>query len=148
MGEETSAWKGCLGTIAVALALLAVIVLFGSCRSIKYVPVVANHADTLYISNNQRDSIFLHDSVFVSEKQHGDTILLTSTKWCTKYVEKQVHDTILHVRVDTVPTPYPVEVKVEKQLSSWQQFRIKVGDIALIVAALLICIGLLKLRGI
>lgn len=148
MGEETSAWKGCLGTIAVALALLAVIVLFGSCRSIKYVQVVANHTDTLYISNNQRDSIFLHDSVFVSEKQHGDTILLTSTKWRTKYVERQVHDTILHVRVDTVPTPYPVEVKVEKQLSSWQQFRIKVGDIALIVAALLICIGLLKLRGI
>lgn len=126
---------GCLYGASAALFLFVAMLLcllFSGCKSVKYVPVIEHHTDTIQITKHQRDSIYLKDSTHVSETQHGDTILMKITEWHTKYVDRAVHDTTYVATHDTIPKPYPVEVKVEKSLNWWQKFRLTLGDTALI----------------
>lgn len=97
----------------------------------KYVAVIQTRTDTLRIVNHQRDSIWLHDSVMVSEK--GDTVRIE--KWHTKYVEKQVHDTLYQSKTDSIQQPYPVEVKVPRELSWWQKTQMYFGDIFMLLVS-------------
>lgn len=136
--KEFERWKqtpegGCLVTAAmwsiiIAFALLCAFV-FSSCKT-KYITVPEIHTDTLMINVNTRDSVYLHDSIYVKEWQKGDTVFLQSIKWKTKYVEKQVHDTCYRSRTDTIAVPYPVE----KPASKWQ----RVKDSALLALVLLV----------
>lgn len=121
---------GCFRAIAIIAAfIIAMIVcsLFSSCKSVEYVPVIEHHTDTLIKTNVQRDSVYVHDSVTVTQK--GDTVLMD--RWHTKYVEREVHDTTYVSKIDSIPKPYPVEVKVEKQLTWWQQTRLHLANILL-----------------
>lgn len=131
--EKLNFWHIPLGMlVAVAVLLL----LMCSCKSVEYVPVVQyeTHHDYIYLTKVQRDSVWLHDSIHVSEK--GDTIKIE--KWHTKYIEKQVHDTTYVAKHDSIPVPYEVEKLVEKKLSKWQMLRMTVGD-----AVLMIIVGVL-----
>lgn len=131
---------GC-ATYALMLVLLVVgCVLFGSCTTTEYVVVPEHHADTIIVSNIQRDSIYVHDSVSVA--QQGDTV--TIEKWHTKYVEREVHDTCYQSHTDTIAKPYPVEVKVEKELSTWQSFRMTLGTIALCMLAVYVVYRIIR----
>lgn len=109
------------------LLIIAFLLLLASCTTTKYVPVIEHHTDTLRLSRNMRDSISVHDSIHVREK--GDTVLVE--RWHTKYREKLAHDTIYKSRVDSIPAPYPVEKKVEKELTWWQQTRLHLANIVL-----------------
>lgn len=109
------------------LIISAFLLLFSSCTTTKVVTVEKVKIDTTYITNWQRDSVWLHDSTIVREK--GDTVLVE--KWHTKYKEKQVHDTLYKSRVDSIPVPYPVEKLVEKELTWWQQTRLHIANIIL-----------------
>jgi hypothetical protein len=81
----------------------------------------------------QHDSIYINDSTVITEK--GDTVKIE--KWHTKYVEREVHDTTYVSKIDSIPTPYPVEVKVEKQLTWWQQTRLHLANILLWLVGIL-----------
>lgn len=123
--------KGCIGVVLYMLIVFMVglmLIALGACKSVKYVPVETIKYDSIYITQHQRDSIYLHDSIFHKEK--GDTILIE--KWHTKYIEKQVHDTLIQVERDTIPQPYPYEVEVPARLSWWQKTRMHVGEVTLI----------------
>lgn len=114
--------------------LLAILPLFFGCKTrtvLMTVPKVST--DTVIISKLQRDSIWLHDSVHVSEKTEGDTVWLEVTKWHTKYVEKVVRDTTYIATHDTIPMPYPVEVikEVEKELNWRERIQMGVGEFAM-----------------
>lgn len=113
---------------------------FTGCTTTKYVEVERVTHDTLKITKHQRDSIWLHDSVLVDKS--GDTIKIE--KWHTKYVEKQIHDTLYQSKTDSIPVPYTVEKLVEKQLSGWQNFRIWLGNIALAVGAISVAVWLIR----
>lgn len=140
MNNERSAYIGCGYSLAAFLLLLLAALFLGSCRSVKYVPVVEHRTDSLYITQHRRDSIYLHDSIHISEK--GDTV--TIEKWRTKYMSKEVHDTTYIASHDTIPQPYPVTVEVPAELNWWQRFRIGFGDLVLLLAALWMGIKLLK----
>ena len=87
--------------------MVFVIVLLTSCSpKVIYVPEV--HTDSIYITKHQKDSVWLHDSILVTEK--GDTIRVE--KWHTKYIERQVHDTCFVTKTDSVAVPYPVKEKL------------------------------------
>lgn len=136
-GRTVFAWsaiKERLQALSVVV-LLAVAVLLGSCTTTKYVEVPKVHTDTLYVSKMQKDSIYLHDSIFVNQWKSGDTIYQTRDRWRTEWRDRLVTDTVLHLVRDTVPKPYPViqEKKVEKALTWWQRFRMLLGDIAIII---------------
>ena len=130
--------NGCLGIVVWMFILLVagfVLIAMGSCKSIKYVPVETIRHDSIYITQHQKDSIYLHDSIHIHEK--ADTILIE--KWHTKYIEKQVRDTLIQIEMDTIPQPYPYEVEVPAQLSWWQKTRMHIGEVSLV--ALLVLIG-------
>ena len=146
---EECVWNGCMSSVVMlgffAIVLIA-LMLLGGCTTTRYVPVVTTHTDTLIITKQHRDSIYLKDSTHVSEQQKGDTILLKITKWRTEYRDREVHDTIYQSKTDTVPMPYPVPEYVEKPLSWWQKTRIHCGDLLLVVAVGMFIIGIIKLK--
>lgn len=113
--------------LAGILIVVIVFLMLTSCKEIEYVTVEKVRNDTTYITKHQRDSVWLHDSIMVSEK--GDTIRIE--KWHTKYVEKQVHDTTYVATHDTIPHPFPLIKMVEKPLGWWQKGLIWTGIFAL-----------------
>lgn len=126
--------------------LTSAICLLTSCKTTKYVYVPEVHTDTLFITKQQRDSIWLHDSVFVKEYTKGDTVFMLHDKWHTKYIESIKHDSIYIATHDTIPKPYPVEVKVKKPLSWWQKTRMRLGELLLGIVGVLCAIGIIKLK--
>jgi len=121
------------------LAVVVMAVMFG-CTKTEYITVERVMHDTTYVAKHQRDSIWLHDSIRVSEK--GDTIRIE--KWHTKFVEREVHDTLYQAKNDTIPQPYQVTEYVEKPLGWWPKMLIWIGIIALMVVIVIVVLKLKK----
>ena len=120
--------------LTIALAVLIVWLLTG-CTTTKYVPVVEHRTDTLMKYSTVRDSIYLSDSIYVSDFVRDDTIYKTIDRWHTRYVERTRTDTLYQSRTDSIPVPYPVEKKVPAQLTWWQQTRLHLANIMLYMLA-------------
>ena len=88
--------------------------MLSSCTTTKVVTVEKVSTDTTYITKHQRDSVWLHDSIRVTEK--GDTVRIE--KWHTKYIEREVHDTLYRAKTDSIPVPYEVIKEVPRK-STW-----------------------------
>lgn len=126
---------GCLWYVMGIAVGLLFCALLGSCGTTKYVPVVEHRTDTVRVVQHERDSIYLHDSIYVSQQQRGDTVWLTTDRWHTQYRDRWKHDTLYQSRVDSVPAPYPVIKEVPAELTRWQRARISIADILLGVLA-------------
>lgn len=115
-------------TFLIVFILLA---LFSSCTTTQYIPVIEHHTDTLIQTKVQKDSIYVHDSVTVSQK--GDTVWVD--RWHTKWVNHLEHDTTYVSKTDTVPVPYHLETikEVEKPLSWWQKTLMWLGVVMIAV---------------
>jgi hypothetical protein len=132
MSDEERMKVGCFQGVAFFVMImlgLALCALFGSCTTTQYVPVPEYHTDTVRISHNTHDSIYVHDSTYI--KEMGDTVRIE--RWHTKYIEKQVHDTIYQSRTDSVPKPYPFVKVVERELTTNQKGLMTLGALALMV---------------
>lgn len=86
-----------------------------------------------------RDSIERLDSVYIYQK--GDTVYQQRVKETVKWKEriKVVNTT------DTITKVVKKPVMVEKQLNTWQRFRISLGDISMGVVGLIMIYGIYKL---
>ena len=116
------------------LLFAALLLTLAGCKTQeRIVTVYKVRTDTTYITKQLRDSIWLHDSIYMCD--HGDTILIE--RWHTRYQERQVHDTLYQSRVDSIPVPYPVTEYVEKKFNWWQKTRMHCGEafLALLLAA-------------
>lgn len=122
-----------VGIIA-AILLLA----FCSCTTTQYIPVIENHTDTLIQTKVQRDSIYVRDSTIVEK---GDSIIKIE-HWHTKYVKKQVHDTIYQHRVDSVPQPYPYAIYKDRELTTVQVVLMTIGGLAIMALLVFIAVKL------
>lgn len=112
---------------------LFVLSLIAGCKSHERVVVVETvRADTLRLSRNIRDSVWLHDSIYIRDK--GDTMWIE--RWHTRWRDRTVHDTTYVSKTDSVPVPYPVEVKVPRELSWWQRLRMHAGGASLSLLAI------------
>ena len=130
---------GCFSYVIGILVGLMAAVLLAGCTTTKYVPVPEVHHDTVRVTQQQRDSIYLHDSIYVQTLTRGDTVYLTTDRWHTLYRDRWSHDTLYQSRTDTIAKPYPVEVEVPAELTWWQRLRIDIADILL---------GLLAIAGV
>ena len=130
LSDEERMKAGCLqlaGIVGAIIVALLICAFFGSCTTTEYVLVPEYHTDTVRISHNTHDSIYVHDSTYIKEK--GDTIRIERLH--TKYIEKQVHDTIYESRTDSVPKPYPFVKVVERELTTNQKGLMIFGALAL-----------------
>lgn len=123
----------------VAVVMLAIMIC--SCRSVEYVPVVEHKTDTVLWYSTRHDSIWLHDSIHVTERD--DTVRIE--RWHTKYVEKVTHDTIYRSSRDSIPVPYEVTKYVEKKLTKTQIGLIGIGLLALIALVAFVAVKLRRL---
>ena len=122
--------------------MVAVGLLLTACSSTKVVTVDRVRTDTVKTVRNVRDSIYMHDSIRISEK--GDTV--TIERWHTRYRDRLLLDTIYQSRTDSVPVPYPVEKLVERQLSWWQRTQMYAGDVLLLLLLGGAVYGVLRLK--
>lgn len=98
--------------------------------------------DSLYISQRMIDRVLIRDSVF--ERQVHDTIYKYRERETVRYLS--LRDTLYIERRDSISVPYPVE----RQLTKWQQARMRLGDIsviALILGVIYVVLWLIKLRS-
>lgn len=89
--------------------------------------------DTTYIEKMRRDSIYMHDSIYVHEYTKGDTVYRDRDRWHYGWRDRLVHDSIYIAQRDTITQTEVREVPAE--ISGWQWFQIWAGRIALMVAA-------------
>ena len=107
------------------LALLGLLRVMCSCKSIQYVPVETVkteykvRTDTL----TQKDSIYLRDSIWVEKS--GDTVTTYKTRYVyqDRWRDRVARDTI--IKTDSIQVPYPVE----RKLSRWEQFCLDYGKV-------------------
>lgn len=127
--KEQLTLKQLLVGLLMGIIACAMITLCTGCKSVETVVVKEHHTDTLMITKHQRDSVWLHDSIHVTEK--GDTIRIE--KWHTKYIEKEVHDTLYQSKRDSIPYPVEVTKEVAAPLKWWQKTLMYLGVLTIII---------------
>ena len=114
--------------------LLMIALWLTSCTTTKVVTVEKVKTDTTYITKQQRDSIWLHDSIHVTER--GDTIRIE--RWHTKYVEREVHDTLYRAKTDSIPVPYEVIKEVPRKSTWFERIMFCTGIISILCLILFV----------
>ena len=71
-----------------------------SCKCHEHCSAVVQNGSELFSIVRSVDTVVVRDSVFVSERQRGDTVYLTRVEWRDRWRTQMVHDTI--VRVDSI----------------------------------------------
>jgi hypothetical protein len=125
--------------LAIVFAVLLAWLLMG-CTTTKYVPIPEYHNDTVRVTQYQRDSIYMHDSILV--RQQGDTV--TIDRWHTQYRDRWHTDTIYKSRVDSVPYKVEVVKEIPAKLSWWERLRLNVSNVLLGVAVLVIILFFIR----
>ena len=101
-------WKS--ATFVRVLSMGIIILVSVSCSSTKSMPVVQSNDTTSFIQRSARvDTFYLRDSVFVSEKQRGDTVYLTRVEWRDRWRTRVERDTVMDVRVEKEVVQLPPE---------------------------------------
>ena len=90
-------------TIVLALSMVTTIFVLQSCRSLDPSLCTLHRDSVAYTIHHTVDTVFLRDSVFISEKIRGDTVYLTRTEYRDRWRTRVVHDTVRHTEyVDRV----------------------------------------------
>ena len=112
--------------------MMAALVLLSGCSRVQYVPIQTVLKDSIVFHRIDIDSVVIKDSIFIDRTK--DTIYKYVERWQEKYIIR--NDTTIIERVDSIP----VEVKVEKQLTRWQQIKIDYGDNVLVMLVAVIVV--------
>ena len=101
-------WKS--ATFVRVLSMGIIILASASCSSTKSMPVVQNNDTTSFIQRSaSSDTVYLRDSVFVSERMRGDTVYLTRVEWRDRWRTRVERDTVMDVRVEKEVVQLPPE---------------------------------------
>ena len=112
--------------------MVAALLLLSGCSRVQYVPMHTVLKDSIVFHRIDIDSVVIKDSTFIDRTK--DTIYKYVERWQEKYIIR--NDTTIIERVDSIP----VEVKVEKQLTRWQQMKIDYGDNVLVMLVAVIVV--------
>lgn len=116
----------------VGIVLMALVGLLSGCSPKIIEHEVVKH-DTTYVEKLRRDSIYMHDSIYVHEYTKGDTVYRERDRWHYAWRDRLVHDSIYLAKTDSI---FIVKTReIEHPISGWQWFQIWAGRIALILAA-------------
>jgi hypothetical protein len=153
---------GCLShIIAWITGFLLAVWLLGSCTTTKYVTVPEVHTEHHWHTDSviRRDSVYHDKQTTVMQldsaamARYGIQLKSAERAWLVQSNELLARLTALEHMAesrdtlrDSIPVPYPVEVKVPADLSWWQTFRLHVGDIALVVLGITILLMVAKWR--
>ena len=95
-------------TFALALIMAMILHALPSCKSVEAVTSDA-HNSSLITHSSHHDTVVVRDSVFVSEKQRGDTVYLTRVEWRDRWRTRIERDTVVDVRIEKEVVQLPPE---------------------------------------
>ena len=149
LSDEERIKAGCMQVVAFIVMLivgLALCALFGSCTTTKYVPVAQQHTEHHWHTDSvkERDSVHTENTTIIREvdsaamAKYGIQMQSNQRAWLVLQREMEnrlrelEHMTAQRDTVhDSIPVPYPVEVKVPAELTWWQQTRLHMANILL-----------------
>lgn len=94
--------------------------------------------DTTSLNHVERDSIYLRDSIYISERTQGDTVYLTREHWTTAYKERVKTDTIYRAIRDTIYQTK--EITKEKARTPWENTFITIGGVGFFLIIIILCL--------
>lgn len=101
-------WKSLIFVRVLSMGII--LLASASCSSTKSMPVMQSNDTTSYIQRSaSSDTVYLRDSVFVSERMRGDTVYLTRVEWRDRWRTRVEHDTVVDVRVEKEVVQLPPE---------------------------------------
>lgn len=118
-----------------SLIILVSSICFLSCTSTKLVEVPVETIKTEYITQKQRDSIFVHDSIDRIVK--GDSVFQT----VYKYVYRQSNKVDTVIQTDTITkviTVKEIETKEVNKIKWWQNILMYCGMLTIFYSAMVI----------
>ena len=116
--------------IIIFLSLLA-LALTACSPKVRLVPVERTHIE--WRDRLRLDSIYLHDSIYITERMAGDTVY--KVKEVYRYRDRWRVDTVNTGRIDSVRVTEVVEVSAK--LTAWQAWRLKAFAPLLAIALIL-----------
>ena len=140
---------GCLQGACFIVAFIVIVVLcalLGSCTTTKYVPVTETHTEHHWHTDSvkERDSVHTENTTIIREvdsaamAKYGIQMQANQRAWLVLQREMEnrlrelEHKSAQRDTVrDSVPVPFPVEVKVPAELTWWQQTRLHLANILL-----------------
>ena len=141
MNDKERMKAGCFNVVCIIAGVIVALIVcatLGSCATTKYVPVIEHRTDTVRITQHHLDSIYLSDSIYVSDFVRDDTVYKTTERWHMQYRDRWRTDTIYQSKHDSIPYPVEVTKEVPVELSWWQQTRIYLADAVLVAVVLLL----------
>lgn len=125
------------GTALFCLLCLVILMgaISGGCSRKVYIPVENDRVltDTLFRTRWRIDTVINSDTVKM--EQRGDTVVLSSVKWRTRY--RVLSDTVYRSRTDSVYIEKPVIVEkevIKNRLNFWQKALAWIGGVTLVIA--------------
>ena len=115
--------------------LVFILYMMASCRT-EYIPIESVRYDSVFFSKMIKDTTIVKDSVFVRQK--GDTVF--KDKFLVIYKKVLLRDTMLTIRKDSIPVPFPVE----RKLTRWEQVKVDFGGYVIITMLLWIPFYILR----
>ena len=149
MNDDERMAAGCMSGLAYIIAMaIGVLIcsLFSSCTTTQYVPVTEQHTEHHWHTDSvkERDSVHTENTTIIREldsaamAKYGIQMQANQRAWLVLQREMEnrlrelEHMTAQRDTVhDSIPAPFPVEVKVPAELTWWQQTRIHLANILL-----------------
>ena len=128
MHDNDNRWREVI--IIIFLSLLALALTSCSPR-VRLVPV--EHTRVEWRERLRLDSIYVHDSIYLTERMAGDTIY--KVKEVYRWRDRWRIDTINAGRIDSIPVTEVVEVPAK--LTAWQAWQLKAFAPLAVIAVLL-----------
>lgn len=107
--------------------------MLSGCRSHRTIEKAIVKHDTCYVDRLKKDSIHVHDSIYLHEYMRQDTLFIEHVRWRTKFIEIIKHDSIYIAKTDTVMNT--VTIESQRDLTGWQWFQIWAGRLALLLVS-------------
>lgn len=149
MNDDQRLLAACLHAASFIVAImveLLICALLGSCTTTKYVPVPEYHTDTLRIIKHERDSIYVEHRDSISTKERNDTVLIEKWHWRDRWRDLVVHDTLYQSKTDSIPYPVEVMKEIPAELTWWQQTRMHLGSMVLLLLGVGVVVWLIGKR--
>ena len=147
MSDEERMKAGCMQLVSIVCAIilaLLICALFNSCTTTKYIPVESQHTEHHWHTDSvkERDSVHTENTTIIREvdsaamAKYGIQMQANQRAWLVlqREMEQRLreleHMTATHDTIhDSIPAPFPVEVKVPAELTWWQKARLHIINV-------------------